>query len=138
MMTARLKRWLPLDPHKGLKALFDGRKAYADLASRCVNVRLNVVRNSGDSKASTSERKDILTNLINAKHHDPGEHLTQTDLETKAFGFMCVLFHCSKTGIEQCASLLTDQSCTTVVSLELILLVPPRLYCSTTFSITVI
>jgi cytochrome P450 len=91
MMTARLKRWLPLIPHKGLNALFDGRKACADLASRCVDVRLNAVRNSGDSKASSSERKDILTNLINAKHPDTGEHLTQTDLETEAFGFMCVL-----------------------------------------------
>jgi cytochrome P450 len=89
MMTARLKRWLPLVPHKGLNALFEGRKACADLASRCVNVRLNVLRNSSDSKTSGPERKDILTNLINVKHPDTGKHLTQTDLETEAFGFMC-------------------------------------------------
>lgn len=90
MMTKRLKRWLPLVPHKGLKALFEGRKACADLASRCVNVRLNALRNSSESKASATERKDILTNLINAKHPDTGKHLTQTDLETEAFGFMSV------------------------------------------------
>ncbi|KAJ5460735.1 uncharacterized protein N7458_002287 [Penicillium daleae] len=93
MMTARLKIWLPLVPHKGLNALFEGRKTCADLASRCVNVRLNVLRNSSDSKTSGPERKDILTNLINAKHPDTGKHLTQTDLETEAFGFIIAGTH---------------------------------------------
>jgi cytochrome P450 len=90
MMTARLKRWLPVVPHKGLRALFEGRKACADLATRCVTVRLNALRNSSRSKTSAPERKDILTSLINAKHPDTGKHLTQTDLETEAFGFMWV------------------------------------------------
>jgi cytochrome P450 len=90
MMTASLKRWLPLVPHKGLKALFEGRKACADLASRCVEVRLDALRNSRQSKSGSSERKDILTNLINAKHPDTGKQLTQTDIETEAFGFMFV------------------------------------------------
>ncbi|KAJ5093937.1 hypothetical protein N7456_009798 [Penicillium angulare] len=87
MMTVRLKRWLPLIPHKGLQVLFKGRKACADLASRCVALRLNAVRSKAPV-SDTPERKDILTNLILAKHPDTGESLTQTDLETEAFGFM--------------------------------------------------
>lgn len=90
-MTANLKKWLPIIPHKGLQALFKGRKACADLASRCVNVRLNALRSKGGLSSDLPERKDILTNLINAKHPDTGESLTQTDLETEAFGFMYVL-----------------------------------------------
>lgn len=89
-MTAQLKKWLPLIPHKGLQTLFNGRKACAELASRCVSIRLNAIRSKDGSKDMTSERKDILTNLIMAKHPDTGEHLTQTDLETEAFGFMYV------------------------------------------------
>lgn len=90
MMTASLKRWLPLLPHKGLKALFEGRKACADLASRCVKIRLDALRTKKESFDSSPERKDILTNLILAKHPDTGKSLTQTDLETEAFGFMYV------------------------------------------------
>ncbi|CEO60777.1 hypothetical protein PMG11_05317 [Penicillium brasilianum] len=93
MMTARLKRWLPVVPHKGLSALFEGRQACADLASRCVNVRLNALRNSSQSQTIAPERKDILTSLINAKHPDTGKHLTQTDLETEAFGFIIAGTH---------------------------------------------
>lgn len=89
-MTARLKKWLPLIPHRGLQALFNGRKACAELASRSVSIRLNAIRSKDGSNDMTSERKDILTNLIMAKHPDTGEHLTQTDLETEAFGFMYV------------------------------------------------
>lgn len=91
MMTAWLKKWLPLLPHKGLQALFEGRKACADLASRCVKVRLDTLRAKGESFQGQPERKDILTNLILAKHPDTGERLTQTDLETEAFGFMYVV-----------------------------------------------
>lgn len=90
MMTARLKRWLPLIPHKGLQALFEGRKACANLASRCVDARMNSIRSADGSGSSSSDRKDILTNLILAKHPDTGESLSQTDLETEAFGFMYV------------------------------------------------
>ncbi|KKY26388.1 putative benzoate 4-monooxygenase cytochrome p450 [Diplodia seriata] len=39
------------------------------------------------------KRKDILTNLILATHPDTGEHLTQTDLETEAFGFIIAGTH---------------------------------------------
>jgi cytochrome P450 len=88
-MTKTLKKWLPLVPHQGLKKLFRGRKACADLASRCVQKRLGDLRTEGkDSKADGTERKDILTNLILARHPDTGERLTQEDLETEAFGFM--------------------------------------------------
>ena len=88
MMTMRLKRWLPLIPHKGLQALFKGRKACADLASRCVDARLNSIKPKDGPSTDSSGRKDILTNLILAKHPDTGESLSQTDLETEAFGFM--------------------------------------------------
>ncbi|KAJ5287477.1 hypothetical protein N7478_003163 [Penicillium angulare] len=92
MMTERLKRWLPLIPHKGLQALFKGRQACADLASRCVALQLNAVRSKGSTN-DTPKRKDILTNLILAKHPDTGESLTQTDLETEAFGFIIAGTH---------------------------------------------
>lgn len=87
MMTVRLKKWLPFIPHKGLQALFRGREACADLASRCVALRLKAIRSKGEPN-EMPERKDILTNLIMAEHPDTNESLTQTDLETEAFGFM--------------------------------------------------
>lgn len=89
-MTASLKKWLPLIPHTGLQTLFKGRKACADLASRSVNIRLNTLRSKDGISSDSPERKDILTNLINAKHPDTGESMTQTELETEAFGFMYV------------------------------------------------
>ncbi|CAL5868686.1 uncharacterized protein PFLUO_LOCUS2913 [Penicillium psychrofluorescens] len=88
LMTTNLKKWLPLIPHKGLQALFKGRKDCADLASRCVQNRLGAMNTKGDGNKDSSERKDILTNLILAKHPDTGKNLTQVDLETEAFGFM--------------------------------------------------
>jgi hypothetical protein len=90
LMTAKLKKWLPLAPHKGLQALFEGRKACADLASRCVQNRLDAINTNGGGNKDGSERKDILTNLILAQHPDTGKNLTQVDLETEAFGFMYV------------------------------------------------
>ncbi|KAJ5755687.1 hypothetical protein N7533_005230 [Penicillium manginii] len=92
-MTMTLKKWLPKIPHKGLQALFKGRKACADLASRCVNIRLSTLRSKNGTPKDLPERKDILTNLINAKHPDTGESLTQTDLETEAFGFIIAGTH---------------------------------------------
>lgn len=86
-MTMRLKRWLPKVPIDGLQRLFRGRAACAALASQCVQRRLDALRDIKDDQA-TRQRKDILTNLIFAKHPDTGECLTQTDLETEAFGFM--------------------------------------------------
>ncbi|KAJ5669589.1 hypothetical protein N7462_010659 [Penicillium macrosclerotiorum] len=95
MMTAQLKRWLPFIPHKGLQALFKGRKACADLASRCVDVRLRAIRMADTSQSNEviSERKDILTNLILAKHPETGEKMTKTELETEAFGFIIAGTH---------------------------------------------
>lgn len=104
-MTARLKRWLPLIPHSGLRALFQGRKACAELASRCVNTRLSAIRSKDGSEDVQPERKDILTNLILAKHPDTGESLSQTDLETEAFGFMYVLL---ESGLGSFAPTLTE------------------------------
>ena len=87
-MTVTLKKWLPMIPHKGLQDLFAGRRACAALASKCVQARLDQVRGKRDSAQASNERKDILTNLILAKHPDTGASLTQTELETEAFGFM--------------------------------------------------
>lgn len=91
LMTKRLKRWLPLVPHEGLQKLFQGRQDCAKLAAKCVQTRLSALQNQTDDKDSSMGRKDILTNLILAKHPDTGERLTQIDLETEAFGFMCVV-----------------------------------------------
>lgn len=85
-MTFQLKRWLPNIPYRPLQQLFKGRQACADLASTCVRRRLA----SADAEMNGDEtrRTDILTSLINAKHPDTGQNLTQLDLETEAFGFM--------------------------------------------------
>ncbi|GLA39194.1 hypothetical protein AnigIFM63309_006526 [Aspergillus niger] len=90
-MTATLKKYLPLVPYKPLQQLFAGRKACADLASECVRRRLGDF--GGNRMSKSDDRKDILTNLISAKHPDTGEHLTQTDLETEAFGFIIAGTH---------------------------------------------
>lgn len=88
-MTKSLKKWLQFVPHDGLRKLFAGRKACADLASKCVQRRLADLKDDGTS-LSPEDRKDILTNLIKAKNPETGEKLTQIDLETEAFGFMYV------------------------------------------------
>jgi hypothetical protein len=87
MMTFTLKKWLPRVPHRGLQALFKGRAACASLASHCVRRRMAALKET-HYQAVDKQRKDILTNLILAKDPDTGENLTQTDLETEAFGFM--------------------------------------------------
>lgn len=88
-MTMTLKRWLPKVPLEGLQRLFRGRAACAALASRCVQQRLDALHGvKDDGDAVDRQRKDILTNLILVRHPDTGERLTQTDLETEAFGFM--------------------------------------------------
>jgi len=88
-MLPYLKKWLPLIPYKPLRDLSEGRRACASLASRCVQKRLHDLVDVKDDEASLrNQRKDILTSLILAKHPDTGERLTQTDLETEAFGFM--------------------------------------------------
>jgi len=88
-MLPQLKKWLPLVPYKPLRDLFQGRRACADLASRCVRKRLLDLADVKDDEASIQmQRKDLLTSLILAKHPDTGERLTETDLETEAFGFM--------------------------------------------------
>ena len=89
LMTFRLKRWLPMVPVEGLQRLFQGRAACAALASQSVQRRMKAVKDAKDmGTAQSKQRKDLLTNLILARHPDSGERLTQTDLETEAFGFM--------------------------------------------------
>ncbi|KAH7030053.1 cytochrome P450 [Macrophomina phaseolina] len=92
LMTMRLKRWLPKVPIEGLQRLFRGRAACAALASKCVERRLDALRDLKEDEVS-KQRKDILTNLIFAKHPDTGERLTKTDLETEAFGFIIAGTH---------------------------------------------
>lgn len=86
--TKILKKYLPLIPHPGLQKLFKGRQLCVDLASQSVQRRLSEVSRQREPTANVAERKDILTNLILAKHPDTGERLSQIDLETEAFGFM--------------------------------------------------
>ncbi|KAL4806606.1 cytochrome P450 [Aspergillus unguis] len=89
VMTQALKKWLPYVPHEGLQKLFAGRKACADLASKCVQRRLTDLKDG----TGVEDRKDILTNLIKAKHPETGASLTRTDLETEAFGFIIAGTH---------------------------------------------
>ena len=90
-MLPTLKKWLPLVPWPTLRNLFAGRQACAQLAARCVQKRLADLADIKDNEAAIRrQRKDILTSLILARHPDTGERLTQTDLETEAFGFMYV------------------------------------------------
>lgn len=89
LMLHALKRWLPRVPIARLQGLFEGRAACASLASQCVQRRMDALREMrSEDDAGAGQRKDILTNLILARHPDTGEHLTQADLETEAFGFM--------------------------------------------------
>ena len=88
-MTRLLKAWLPLLPSESLHKLFKGRQACADLASRSVQKRLaDLMHVKDDEAAIRSQRTDLLTGLIVAKDPETGARLTQTDLETEAFGFM--------------------------------------------------
>ncbi|KAM5343984.1 hypothetical protein ACJ41O_012521 [Fusarium nematophilum] len=86
-MTATLKAWLPRIPSKWLQDLFRGRAECVKLATECVERRLDAVENKG------IERKDILTNLILAKHPDTGERIAKVDLEAEAFGFIIAGTH---------------------------------------------
>ena len=87
-MTFTLKKWLPKLPSKKLHNLFDGRAQCAALAASCVRKRKAALGDVKDPEQVSSERTDILTSLILAKHPDTGERLNQTELETEAFGFM--------------------------------------------------
>lgn len=86
-MTKVLKKWLPKLPSRTLRGLFEGRATCAALAARCVQKRMEALKGA-EGLDATPSRKDILTSLILAKDPSTGEHLTQDDLETEAFGFM--------------------------------------------------
>lgn len=94
-MTVQLKKWLPLVPYKPLQDLFKGRLACAQLASACVRKRFHDLPDIKDDEnvATLDQRKDLLTNLILAKHPDTGERLTRVDLEAEAFGFIIAGTH---------------------------------------------
>lgn len=87
-MTYTLKKWLPKVPIDGLRRLFEGRAKCASLAASCVQRRMTALKDAKGNEHGSSQRTDILTSLILAKHPDTGESLTQVDLETEAFGFM--------------------------------------------------
>ncbi|TVY91232.1 Cytochrome P450 monooxygenase [Lachnellula willkommii] len=91
--TQLLKKWLAKVPLEGLQALFRGRAACAELASQCVQRRMMALQSVKDGATELGQRKDILTNLILAKHPETGERLTQADLETEAFGFIIAGTH---------------------------------------------
>ncbi|KAK5046125.1 hypothetical protein LTR84_008582 [Exophiala bonariae] len=89
-----LKWLLPRLPIPAVQGLVNGRRDCAELASRSVQRRLQELQTSQDQKeVSLPQRKDLLTSLILAKHPDTGKHLSQTDLETEAFGFIIAGTH---------------------------------------------
>lgn len=85
-MTSTLKQWLPKVPNRGLQDLFAGRAKCAGVAAECVQRRLREVQQ--DEEKGKVQRKDILTNLILARHPDTGEEIARPDLEAEAFGMM--------------------------------------------------
>ena len=91
LMTAALKRWMPLVPVPGIQNLFRGRRAVAALASQRVRRKMETMKVSNGDVREDIDRKDLLTNLILSKHPDTGESMTRTELETEAFGFMSVV-----------------------------------------------
>jgi cytochrome P450 len=94
LMTSSLKKWLPLVPYTPLRKLFQGRARVAQIASESVQRRLEEVatmeklNHNGDST-----RKDILSDLIAARNSDTGASLSQSDLETEAFGYIIAGTH---------------------------------------------
>ncbi|KAF2020168.1 putative benzoate 4-monooxygenase cytochrome P450 [Aaosphaeria arxii CBS 175.79] len=93
-MRLVLKKWLPMLPSKRVQALFDGRKACIELASRSVQKRLNDLEMEKDNEvAGKGQQRDLLTRLILAKDPETGQRLTQQDLETEAFGFIIAGTH---------------------------------------------
>lgn len=88
-MTKTLKAWLPLLPYRPLQNLFEGRRACASLAAKCVEKRLSDLQDARESgKVPSGQRKDILTNLILARNPESGALLSKIDLQTEAFGFV--------------------------------------------------
>ena len=86
-----LKRALPKLPIASIQNLFEGRRKCAALAAQCVQTRLSEMKfENGPGDSSVRPRTDLLTTLIRAKDPETGAQLTQTDLETEAFGFMSV------------------------------------------------
>jgi len=84
-----LKWALPKLPIASIQNLFEGRRKCAELAARCVQSRLSEMKTEdGTGESGIKPRKDLLTTLIRAKDPETGARLTQTDLETEAFGFM--------------------------------------------------
>lgn len=88
-MGGKLKKWLPVVPLESIQNLAKGRIACIILARESVKKRLHELDIVKDDEASAEkQRKDLLTTLILARDPDTGRRLTQTDLETEAFGFM--------------------------------------------------
>ncbi|GJD03524.1 isotrichodermin C-15 hydroxylase [Colletotrichum higginsianum] len=90
-MTQTLKQWLPRVPLEGLQALFRGRAKCAGMAAECVRRRLEEVEQ--DEQKGKIQRKDILTNLILARHPETGEKIASKDLEAEAFGMIIAGTH---------------------------------------------
>lgn len=89
-MTARLKRWLPYLPYAPLQNLIKGRTRVVHMARESVARRRQEIDRL--EKAGVKEdgfgRKDMLTDLILARNPDTGLKLSQSELETEAFGMM--------------------------------------------------
>ncbi|KAF6824782.1 isotrichodermin C-15 hydroxylase [Colletotrichum plurivorum] len=90
LMTATLKKWLPVVPTRAFKVLFEGRTKCARLAAECVQQRLDELERVTDEK---DQRTDILTNLIMARDPETGKRLSRPELEAEAFGMIVAGTH---------------------------------------------
>lgn len=88
-MAPLLRDIVPKIPIKVIRDLVKGRVGCGQLAVQCVQRRLEALQDiEAGSAASSKQRKDLLTNLILARHPDTGEKLAMRDLVSEAFGFM--------------------------------------------------
>ncbi|KAF4339548.1 cytochrome P450 monooxygenase [Fusarium beomiforme] len=79
-----IKRVLPYIPVSWLQRLLRARAQLRDLAAACVRRRI-------DDKSS--DRKDLLSCLLNAIDPDTGAKLTELDINTEAFGMIVAGSH---------------------------------------------
>ncbi|KAH7050192.1 putative benzoate 4-monooxygenase cytochrome P450 [Macrophomina phaseolina] len=93
-MAPLLRDIVPKIPIKVIRDLVKGRVGCGQLAVQCVQRRLEALKDiEAGSAASSKQRKDLLTNLILARHPDTGEKLAMRDLVSEAFGFIIAGTH---------------------------------------------
>ena len=121
-----LKWVLPKLPIAPIQNLFEGRRQCAQVAADCVQRRLAQVKTEETTGSDAPPRKDLLTTLIRAKDPDTGARLTQTDLETEAFGFIIAGTHTTMaTTTLLIHNLLHNPSTLSALTAEIVTNLPP-------------